>query len=166
MVDTSKQSMATPGTDSGDAAPSLLRRLRGPIMVGAVLALAALGIYDRGALAGAVGALIPTAVAWFLDLTPSMVLARTVIPLNLATIIPLTVQIYNADEPAQKLTEFMVNPWIWLLIYAASGFGFLLYYCLPLMIKIFITLRTDKRRREFMAAQKALKEEWGNEVGQ
>lgn len=155
-----------PAAGAPDAASVGLRRLRGPVIVTALFALVALGFYDRASFACATGALLPSAVAWLLDVSPTMVLARTVIPLNVSTVIPFAVQIYFADEPGEKLSRSMVNPWIWLLIYAASIFGFLLYYFLPAFIRIYITLRTDKKRRDCLAAQKALREEWGNEVGQ
>ncbi len=163
MIDTAPR-QPTAGTT--DAAPAGLRRLRGPVIVSALCGLVALGFYDRASFACATGALLPSAVAWLLDVTPTMVLARTVIPLNVSTVIPFVVQIYFADDPSEKLARSMVNPWIWLLIYAASIFGFLLYYFLPAFIRIYVTVRTDKKRRDYLAAMKTLKEEWGNEVGQ
>lgn len=146
------------------AADSIVQRLRGPIAWLALVGMAGLGIYDEALFAFGLAALVPAAAAWFLDRTPTMVLTRTVIPLNLSCVVPLGIQVYYADNQDQRLTDMMENTWVWITIYAASGVGYLLYYFLPRIIAIYISLRTESRRKDLLQKQEELRLEWGGEV--
>jgi hypothetical protein len=147
------------------ARDAVVQKLRGPIAVVAMVGLAGLGIYDRAIFSFVLVALAPAGAAWFLDRTPRMVLVRTVLPLNVSSVAPFAFQLYYANDEATKFSEIMGNSWSWIMIGAACGIGYFLYYFLPPVIGIYITLRTEKKRRELLQRQEELKEEWGSEVG-
>jgi len=152
-------------TPAAAAPEKTVQRLRAPIATIALVGMAGLGMYDKSIFAFVLASLMPSAIAWFLDRTPTMVLTRTVLPLNLSCVIPFSLQIYYADSESQQLNATMDDMWSWITVYSASGFGYLLYYLLPKIIAIYISLRTEKKRRDLQEKQEELREEWGVEVG-
>lgn len=108
--------------------------------------------------------LVPTLVALIVDMTPGRYLARCVAGLNVAGVAPFIHKLWLGGHTMSAAFAIVTDLYAWLVIYAASAIGWLLFLGLPGAVAIFRQL--DAKRRIYMLRerQRALLNEWGESI--
>jgi len=130
----------------------------------AIVIMLVLALFERPICMLLLFALVPTMLAWLVDNTPNQALIRTVAPLNLASVLPFAIKLWHEHNSLDQVFIFMSGTATWVALYGAAAFGWLLYYLAPAVITAVIHRRIDRIREAATDKQKALKDEWGEEV--
>jgi hypothetical protein len=129
------------------------------IVVATVMALAALPL----TLIVAAG-MMPTAAVAMIDRRPRY-LSYTVGAMNLAGVFPFLLAVVKANMSIVAAATKLSEPLTWLVMYGAAAAGWLLCGATPMMARACIELQAFQHRRALEALGKAIREEWGPEVG-
>ena len=130
----------------------------------AIVVLLVLALFERPVCMLLVFALVPTMLAWLVDNTSGQSLIRTVAPLNLASVLPFAIKLWHEHNSLDQVFAFMSGSTTWVALYGAAAFGWLLYYLAPAVITTVLERRIEKLRDAAVERQKALKDEWGDDV--
>ena len=106
----------------------------------------------------------PSIVAYIVDQTPRRTLTLTVAPLNLAGTAPYCMQLWFGVDTMHALGSFIGDVWVWLVMYLAAAFGWLLYLGMPVIVHFLLERSIDRRKARLVQIQKKLRAEWGEEV--
>ena len=106
----------------------------------------------------------PSIVAYIVDQTPRRTLTLTVAPLNLAGTAPYCMQLWFGVDTMHALGTFIGDVWVWLVMYLAAAFGWLLYLGMPVIVHFLLERSIDRRKARLVQIQKKLRAEWGEEV--
>ena len=106
----------------------------------------------------------PSIVAYIVDQTPRRTLTLTVAPLNLAGTAPYCMQLWFGVDTMHALGSFIGDVWVWLVMYLAAAFGWLLYFGMPVIVHFLLERSIDRRKARLVQIQKKLRAEWGEEV--
>jgi hypothetical protein len=134
-------------------------------LVLAVVSMMVLALFERPICLLMVFALVPTMVAWLIDNTPGQSLIRTVAPLNLASSLPFAIKLWHESNSLAQVFTFLSQAYTWVALYGAALFGGMLFYLAPAVITTVVQRRIERARSQAVERQKALKDEWGEEVG-
>lgn len=140
------------------------KRLKNAATLMIAIGLVGLSSFERPLCIFLVLALLPSLLGWFIDQTRNQDLIRTILPLNASSSLPFALQLWHSPDKALKLSQFLVNPFTWITLYAAALLGFLLYYMSAIFVKLFVSRQIEKKRESLLERQISLSEEWGNEV--
>jgi hypothetical protein len=130
----------------------------------AVVLMLVLALFERPICLLLVFALVPTMVAGLVDDTPGQSLVRTVAPLNLASSLPFAIKLWHESNSLAQVFAFLSAPFTWVAFYGAALSGWLLYYLAPAVISTVVQRRIERTRATAVERQKALSDEWGDEV--
>jgi hypothetical protein len=130
----------------------------------AIVVMMVLALFERPICLLMLFALVPTMLAWLVDDTPGQSLIRTVAPLNLASSLPFAIKLWHEHNSLAQVFAFLSGTYIWVALYGAAVFGWMLYYLAPAVITTVVTRRIERTREAAVERQKALKDEWGEEV--
>lgn len=109
--------------------------------------------------------LLPSIVAYYIDITRSRTRFHTVLACNLSGLIPFMTQIWKEDGThGGYVTSLMSDPMNWLQIYSAAGFGWLLVYTTPLFAQFIISMFNRGQIARFQSMQDRIIKDWGPEV--
>jgi hypothetical protein len=106
----------------------------------------------------------PSIVAYIVDQTPRRTLTLTVAPLNLAGTAPYCMQLWFGVDTMHALGTFIGDVWVWLVMYLAAAFGWLLYLGMPVIVHFLLERSIDRRKARLVQIQKKLRAEWGEDV--
>ena len=95
---------------------------------------------------------------------PRRTLTLTVAPLNLAGTAPYCLQLWFGIDTMHALGTFLGDVWVWLVMYLAAAFGWLLYLGMPVIVHFLLERSIDRRKARLAQIQKKLRAEWGDEV--
>jgi hypothetical protein len=109
--------------------------------------------------------MIPSITAYLVDQTPRRMLTLTVAPFNFAGVVPFCMQLWFSPDAMQLMGQLITRPWVWMVMYAAAGAGWLLHFGMPLVVAVVLERSLDLRKAKYIAIQKSLKAEWGEAVG-
>ncbi len=158
------QRRAAPEPPLGPRASAGAKSGKNATLVMAVVVMLALALFERPVCMLLLFALVPTMLAWLIDDTPGQSLIRTVAPLNLASSLPFAVKLWREHNSLDQVFVFMSGSATWIALYGAATFGWLLYYLAPAVITTVIHRRIERMRNAALERQRALKDEWGEEV--
>jgi|SRR5579859_4777510 len=144
--------------------PAEAKSNKNTTLVLAVVAMMALALFERPICLLMLFALVPTMLAWLVDDTPGQSLIRTVAPLNLASSLPFAIKLWHEHNSLAQVFTFMSATFTWVALYGAAVAGWLLYYLAPAVITAVVARRIQRMREAAIERQKALKDEWGEEV--
>ena len=147
-------------------APAVGKNGKNATLVLAVVVMLVLALFERPICLLLLLALVPTMLAWLVDDTPGQSLIRTVAPLNLASSLPFAIKLWHEHNSLDQVFVFMSAGATWVALYGAATFGWMLYYLAPAVISTVVQRRIERLRDGALDRQKALKDEWGNEVEQ
>src|SRR6201997_1887648 len=133
-------------------------------LVLAVVFMMVLALFERPICLLMLFALVPTMLAWLVDDTRGQSLIRTVAPLNLSSSLPFAIKLWHEHNSLDQVFTFMAGTYTWVALYGAAAFGWMLYYRAPAIITAVIARRIDRARDAAIERQKALKDEWGEDV--
>lgn len=108
--------------------------------------------------------MIPTIVAYIIDLTPGRYAARCVAGLNIAGVVPFLNRLWSSTNDLPAAIGIVTDVYAWLAFYAASGVGWLLFASLPGIVASFKTYSAKRQANALRERLEELKEEWGEEV--
>ncbi len=148
----------------GAAAPAPARSGKNATLVLAIVTMMVLALFERPICMLMLFALVPTMLAWLIDDTPGQSLIRTVAPLNLASSLPFAIKLWHEHNSLDQVFAFMSGSTTWVALYGAAALGWLLYYLTPAVITTVLERRIEKLRDQASERQKALKDEWGDDV--
>jgi hypothetical protein len=110
--------------------------------------------------------MLPSLVAYVVDKTPRWALTLSVGPPNLAVTAVFIAKLWASDNnTAAGVFAMMGNPYIWCVIYLAAAAGWGIYFGMPIIVTAFKEYSLDRERAGLIDKVKALREEWGEEVG-
>jgi hypothetical protein len=130
----------------------------------AIVLMLVLALFERPICLLLLLALVPTMLAWLVDDTPGQSLIRTVAPLNLASSLPFAIKLWHEHNSLEQVFSFMSASTTWVALYGAAVFGWMLYYLAPAVITTVVQRRIERLRDVALERQKALKDEWGDDV--
>ena len=133
-------------------------------LVLAIVFMMVLALFERPICLLMLFALVPTMLAWLVDDTRGQSLIRTVAPLNLASSLPFAIKLWHEHNSLDQVFTFMSGTYTWVALYGAAVFGWLLYYLAPAVITTIVARRIERLREHAVERQKALKDEWGEDV--
>ena len=108
--------------------------------------------------------MVPTIVAYIIDLTPGRYAARCVAGLNIAGVVPFLNRLWGSTNDMAAAINIVTDVYAWLAFYAASGVGWLLFSSLPGNVASFKTYSARRHANALRSRLEELKEEWGDEI--
>lgn len=108
--------------------------------------------------------MIPTVVAYIIDLTPGRYAARCVAGLNIAGVVPFLNRLWSSTNDLPAAIGVVTDVYAWFAFYAASGVGWALFVSLPGFVASFKTYSAKRRANVLREHLGELKEEWGSEI--
>lgn len=146
------------------AAPIAAKSGKNATLILAIIVMLVLALFERPVCMLLFFALVPTMLAWLVDNTPGQSLIRTVAPLNLASSLPFAIKLWHEHNSLDQVFSFMSGSATWVALYGAAAFGWMLYYLAPAVITTVAERRIERLRDAALDRQKALKDEWGEDV--
>jgi len=150
--------------DQRPNAPAVAKNGKNTTLILAIVAMLVLALFERPICLLLLLALVPTMLAWLVDDTPGQSLIRTVAPLNLASSLPFAIKLWHEHNSLDQVFVFMSGRATWVALYGAAVFGWMLYYLAPAVITTVVQRRIERLRDDALDRQKALKDEWGDDV--
>lgn len=108
--------------------------------------------------------MIPTLVAYIIDLTPGRYAAKCVAGLNIAGVVPFLNRLWSSTNDLPAAIGVVTDVYAWLAFYAASGVGWLLFVSLPGIVASFKTYSAKRQANVLRSRLEELREEWGEEI--
>lgn len=108
--------------------------------------------------------MIPTVVAYIIDLTPGRYAARCVAGLNIAGVVPFLNRLWSSTNDLPAAIAVVTDVYAWFAFYAASAVGWALFVSLPGFVASFKTYSAKRRANVLRERLEQLKEEWGEEI--
>jgi len=108
--------------------------------------------------------MVPTLVAFIVDMTPGRYLARCVAGMNLAGLAPFLHHLWARGHTMTLALDIVTDVFAWFAIYGASALGWLLFLGLPGAVSMFRMLNGKRRTYMLREKQKQLVNEWGDSI--
>lgn len=108
--------------------------------------------------------MLPTMVAYVTDRNDDKSAAITVGALNFVGCMIFVIHLWQHENTVAGAMRILGNPFAWFAMYGGAGVGWGLYYGIPPMVAVWIASRARGRIESFKERQRALAEEWGEEV--
>jgi len=108
--------------------------------------------------------MIPTVVAAVIDRTGKGTKALTVGSMNLAGCTPFLIDLWMTGHTAENAVTIISNPQTMVVIYAASGIGYLISWAMAGIVGTIMVQRGNLRLKEIQKLQTEMVERWGREV--
>lgn len=108
--------------------------------------------------------MIPTAVAYIIDLTPGRYTTRCVAGMNVAGIVPFLSALWTSGNDMYSAIGIVTDVFAWLAFYVSSGIGWLLFLGLPSLVASFKTYSAHRKSNVLRERLEELKQEWGADV--
>lgn len=111
-------------------------------------------------------AMLPTIVAYFIDITPGKQVARVVGACNLAAALPTILPLLQAGIRMERIevTSIMSNPLNWLIIYGGAAGGWGLIFLCQFISKFFVVVYLEYKVASLGRFQQRLLDEWGQQI--
>jgi hypothetical protein len=109
-------------------------------------------------------AMLPSVVAFYIDISKGRYTFHTVLACNLSGVLPFVPEIISATSSGGSVSQMMSNTVNWLIVYASAGVGWILIYVVPMAAQAFIHTMHDRQISRLQRMQNRILEEWGNEV--
>lgn len=112
----------------------------------------------------AVLGLMPSFVAYFIDRSTSKSSYHAVLACNLSGVLVVIAPLLAHGNQVSELHVFMASPTNWLVMYASAAFGWILIYGCPYVGQFMIDAIQTKTLTRLSGNNKALEEEWGEDL--
>jgi hypothetical protein len=109
-------------------------------------------------------AMLPSVVAFYVDISRDRMNSQTVFACNLAGALPYMTQMLEEGVSSSAIQQVMTSTTSWLVIYASAGFGWLLIICMPICAQYFINTMHQRQIARLQRLQSRIVDEWGQEV--
>lgn len=108
--------------------------------------------------------MVPTVVAFIVDVTPGRYACRCVAGLNVAGVAPFLHKLWTGPNDLATAIDIISDPFSWLVFYGASAIGWLLFLGVPNLVTTIQMLDGRRRANLLRDRQKRLVHEWGESV--
>jgi hypothetical protein len=108
--------------------------------------------------------MLPSIVSIIIDRGTGRFASKTVTACNFVGIMPYLFDIGMTYERSLASKQLMAQPMTWLVIYGASGVGWMLIWILPQITLVVFSMRADLKKSRLQEDQFKLLDEWGEEV--
>lgn len=136
--------------------------LQGFMITVAAVALAFFSAYSLFLLTFGI---LPAIVAIFVDGDPAKYLTRIVTSFNISGLMPYMIKlIFDPNAANAHATEYILDPYTWLVIYSASGTGWLIFWVFPATNALLTNFRIQIKVMELNNEMNTLVKEWGKDI--
>lgn len=108
--------------------------------------------------------LLPTLVAFVVDMNPRKYAARSVGFLNFAGTLPFLISLWTGKHDLIAAMKILTDVYAWLVIYSAAAMGWLIYMGMPSVAGFLMQIHATQMIRHLQQARKKLINEWGDAV--
>ena len=108
--------------------------------------------------------LLPTGVAFIIDRSDHKSGTFCVGGMNLTGVLPFIIKLWSGTHTVAAAIEIISDIFSLLIMYAAAGFGWMMFLAIPPVIQSFLAVISQTRLKVLRANQKKIIEEWGPEV--
>ena len=130
--------------------------------VGAVLAL--LIAFSLPSLIVLMVGLLPTGVAFIIDRSDQRTGTFCVGGMNLCGVFPYVLELWTENHTTTAAKEIVSDVLSLLVMYAAAGFGWMIFLAIPPVIATFLSIIAQTRVKALRATQQEIVNTWGPEV--
>lgn len=109
--------------------------------------------------------MLPALVAYFCDRTEQKFALYCVGGLNFCGVFPFLLKLSD-DHSFSAAMSIMSNVFSLAIIFAAAGFGWLMFLSIPPVVSSFLTVLAEARVTSLKAIQKKIVDEWGTSISQ
>jgi hypothetical protein len=109
--------------------------------------------------------MVPTLAAFLVDRRQPRYLGYAVAVMNFAGVAPFLLIVAKSGMTLTNAAQKLADPLTWLVMYGAAAGGWLIYSAMIPLARICIETQSGQRRRQLEAAAKAIRQEWGEDVG-
>ncbi|NQV55473.1 MAG: hypothetical protein HQ503_06410 [Rhodospirillales bacterium] len=129
----------------------------------AVLFIIVVIIFPESVIVMVVG-LLPSIVALIVDQTLKKYAFFCVLGMNVPGVFPSLLDLWGGSNDLTGAIKIITNVFDLTIMYAAAGFGWLLYVSIPPVIGAFITVTAQQRVSTLRARQREIINEWGKDI--
>jgi hypothetical protein len=108
--------------------------------------------------------MVPTVVAYIVDLSPGRYACRCVAWLNFAGVFPYIFKLWNSGHTMSGALKISSDPFAWLVMFSAAGVGWLLFLGIPGIAAALQSFNAKRTIETLKERQRQLVEEWGKSV--
>ena len=130
--------------------------------IGAVLVL--LTAFSLPSLIVLTVGLLPTGVAFIVDRSDQKTGTFCVGGMNLCGVFPFVMKLWAGKHTTSAATEIISDVLSLLIMYAAAGFGWIIFLAIPPVVATFLSVVAQTRVKALRASQQEIVDEWGPEV--
>ena len=108
--------------------------------------------------------MLPSIVAWMVDRSEQKYAMFCVSGMNFLGLFPFLTDVWFHDHSTDMAIRILTNVFDLMAMYAAAGFGWLLFIAVPPVVTTFLKVMSERRVTLLRATQKEVIEEWGEAV--
>ena len=108
--------------------------------------------------------LLPTGVAFIIDRTDQKTGTFCVGGMNLCGVFPYVMKLWTGNHTPTAAMEIISDVLSLLIMYAAAGFGWMIFLTIPPVIATFLSIIAQTRVKALRATQQEIVDTWGPEV--
>ena len=108
--------------------------------------------------------LLPTGVAFIIDRSDQKSGTFCVGGMNLSGVVPFIIKLWADKHTLVVAIEIVSDIFSLLIMYAAAGFGWMMFLTLPPVIASFLSVVSQTRVKVLKASQRKILDEWGPEI--
>jgi len=108
--------------------------------------------------------LLPTGVAYIIDNNDQKTGTFCVGGMNICGVFPYAMKLWTDNHSVSAATDIVSDVFTLLIMYAAAGFGWMMFLAIPPVVASFLSVMAQSRVKVLRATQQDIMEEWGPEV--
>lgn len=108
--------------------------------------------------------MLPTFAAMMVDQRREKYTTLCVGCMNFVGVLPFVARLWTEERSFAKALEIIVDPFSWLVMLGAAGFGWCIFLLTPSIVSTVLAMRIEQRIGRLRRRQKELVGEWGPEV--
>lgn len=108
--------------------------------------------------------ILPTFVAFYVDVSPGRFLFQSVMACNLSGVLPFVAELFAGGNQTSTMQMMIGDMQVLLAMYMAAGLGWVLHYFSPYAARLIITSINQRKINRLQESQARLLEEWGPDI--
>lgn len=108
--------------------------------------------------------MLPAFVANYVDGSNERNHFRIVSACNLAGVLPFLIDLWKKGITSNSVQDMLVDPHVWLVMYGAAAFGWMLVWLFPLTVHFVLNVAQSSAISSLQHKQQQIVDEWGLEV--